>query len=171
MTTRSLFEAEQTSGAVFSSDGLHRTRLWRVWDASLPVLVWCLLNPSVATGERSDLTLAKCIGFAKRNGYGGVIIVNLFTIISTHPGVLSKQLHYANVWDCDEHIKWACSAPVLAKVVAGWGSKPWAEKRAIHVLNYLRSLRRGNVLCLGTTKDGQPRHPSRVGYDTPLVEL
>jgi len=168
--TRSLFDA-QTSGAVFSPDGLHRLRLWRVWNPELPVLVWCLLNPSIASGDRSDLTLAKCIGFAKRNGYGGVILVNLFTLIATDPDALSKQLHVGNVWDADEHLKWACSAPVLSRVAAGWGHKPWAKTRATYVLNYLRSLRRGDVLCLGTTKDGHPRHPSRLGYDTPLVQL
>jgi hypothetical protein len=26
-----------------------------------------------------------------------------------------------------------------------------------------------NVQCLGTSKSGYPRHPSRIGYDTPLV--
>lgn len=168
--SKNLFGAE-TSGAVFSPDNQHRVRLWRVWNPELPVLVWCLLNPSVAGAERSDLTLAKCIGFAKRNGYGGVILVNLFTLVSTNPDALSKQLQIANVWDADEHIKWACSAPVLSRVAAGWGHKPWAETRATYVLNYLRSLRRGDVLCLGTTKDGHPRHPSRLGYDTPLVQL
>jgi hypothetical protein len=25
------------------------------------------------------------------------------------------------------------------------------------------------VQCLGTSKSGYPRHPSRIGYDTPLV--
>lgn len=167
----SLFDTHETSGAVFSPDSLHRVRLWRVWDPHLPVLVWCLLNPSIASGERSDLTLAKCIGFAKRNSYGGVILVNLFTLVSTDPDALATQLHVGNVWDADEHLKWACSAPVLSRVAAGWGSKPWAEKRATHVLNYLRSLRRGDVLCLGKTKDGHPRHPSRLGYDTQLVPL
>lgn len=166
-----LFDSPETSGAVFSPDGKHRLRLWRVWDASQPVLVWCLLNPSIANGERNDLTLTKCIGFAKRNGYGGVILVNLFTLVATDPDELQKQLHVANVWDADEHIKWACSAPVLAQVVAGWGSKPWAKTRALNVLNYLRALRRGHVLCLGTCSDGSPKHPSRLGYDTPLREL
>lgn len=161
----------ESSGAVFSPNGLHRVRLWRVWNPELPVLVWCLLNPSVANGERSDLTLAKCIGFAKRNGYGGVILVNLFTLIATDPYRLAQQLQVANAWDADEHLKWACTAPVLSRVAAGWGHKPWAEKRATYVLNYLRSLRRGDVLCLGTTKGGYPRHPSRLGYDTPLVQL
>lgn len=161
----------EMNGALFSDDGLHRLRLWRVWDPERPVLVWCLLNPSVADATRSDLTLAKCVGFAKRNGYGGVILVNLFTLVSTDPDMLVRQLQFANHIDADAHIKWACTAPVLAQVAVGWGSKPWAEARAREVLLYIRSLRRGHVLCLGTTKDGHPRHPSRLGYDVPLREL
>lgn len=159
------------NGALFSDDGLHRLRLWRVWDPALPVLVWCLLNPSVAGAERSDLTLAKCIGFAKRNGYGGVILVNLYTLIATDPFVLRQRLNRANVPDADEHIRWACTAPLLSKVAVGWGSKPWAHQRAMHVLNYIRILRRGQVLCLGTTRDGYPKHPSRIWYGVPLNEM
>lgn len=168
--SRNLFDTE-TSGAVFSPDGLHRVRLWRIWNPELPVLVWCLLNPSVAGAERSDLTLAKCIGFAKRNGYGGVIIVNLFTLVATDPDELLRQLQVANVRDADEHIRWACHAAPRSTVVLGWGSKLWAEERARHVVRLLTVNAQLKLHCLGTTKDGNPRHPSRLGYDTPLVEL
>lgn len=170
MQTGDLFAARD-NGALFTPDGLHRLRLWRVWDPNLPVLVWCLLNPSVAGAERSDLTLAKCCGFAKRNGYGGVIVVNLYTLVSTNPDNLASRLPTANVDDANEHIRWACTAPVLSQVALGWGSKPWAQHRAREVLTYIRSLRKGHALCLGTTTDGSPKHPSRLGYDTPLREL
>ena len=159
-----------SSGAHFTPDSLHRLRLWRTWDPTLPVLVWCLLNPSVAGADRSDLTLAKCIGFANRNGYGGVILTNLFTLVSTNPDNLASRVATANAEDADRQLHWAARQPDT-RIAVGWGSKPWAQERARHVLQLLRTQAMQRLLCLGTTKDGSPRHPSRLGYDTPLVEL
>lgn len=34
----------------------------------------------------------------------------------------------------------------------------------------LRSIGDGRLLCLGTTKDGHPRHPCYLPYDTALIE-
>lgn len=158
------------SGATFSVDNLHRMLLWRTWDDTKPLLVWCLLNPSVASEERSDLTLAKCIGFAKRNGYGRVLLVNLFTLVSTNPDNLASRVHTANTVDADHHLRWAARLPD-SRIAIGWGSKPWAAERARHVQRLLREQAMQRLLCLGTTKDGSPRHPSRLGYDTPLEEL
>jgi len=165
-------EADRRAGALFSQDGLHRLRLWRTWNAQAPVMVWVLLNPSVADAARSDLTLAKCIGFAKRHGCGGVVLVNLFTLVSTDPLPVARAMHEgtANHADADTHIRAASRLP-LAMVVAGWGSQPWAASRARTVLCHLRARGHSAVLCFGRTKDGSPRHPSRIGYDTPLEVL
>lgn len=158
------------NGAVFSVDGLHRLSLWRTWQPQLPLLVCCLLNPSVADGERNDLTLTKCMGFAARNGYGRVLLVNLFTLVSTNPDTLASRVLSANTVDADHHLRWAARLPD-SRILAGWGSKPWATDRARHVQQLLREQAMQRLLCLGTTKDGSPRHPSRLGYGTPLVEL
>lgn len=163
-------ELDQQNGATFSADGLHRMLLWRTWQPQLPLLVWCLLNPSVADGERNDLTLAKCIGFGARNGYGRVLLVNLFTLVSTNPDNIASRVHAANTTDADHHLRWAARLPD-SRIAVGWGSKPWAADRARHVSALLRQQAMQRLLCLGTTKDGSPRHPSRLGYDTPLVEL
>jgi hypothetical protein len=50
-------------------------------------------------------------------------------------------------------------------VVAGWGAFPMAKERALDVASVLRF--HGNGMhCLGTTKDGHPRHPLYVRGDT-----
>lgn len=51
-------------------------------------------------------------------------------------------------------------------VVACWGAHPFAAARAARVLEILGGV---PLWCLGTTKDGWPRHPARLGNDTPLV--
>jgi len=167
--------AEQKAGAIVSTCGLYRYRLHRMWDLSLPVMVFCGMNPSVADATRSDLTLAKTIGFAKRHRHGGVILVNLFALRATDPNELRRKLATWARSDVvgtmnDEHIAWACSAPPLATVVVAWGTG-WTAGRDGEVLSLLRNLRKGNVKCLGKTADGRPRHPSRLAYDTPLEEM
>jgi hypothetical protein len=75
-----LFDAAPvaTSGAVLSDCGQYRYRLWRVWDDCLPLMVFVMQNPSTATADADDPTIRKCIGFAKRHGYGGVSVRNVF---------------------------------------------------------------------------------------------
>ena len=79
-------------GAVVSDDGLYRYILTRTWDRSLPALVFCMLNPSTADATVDDPTIRKCIGFAQRLGYGGIIVVNLFAYRATKPRELYAQL-------------------------------------------------------------------------------
>lgn len=166
---------EEAAGAIISACGLFRYRVWRMWDLSLPVLVLCGMNPSYADAVRSDLTLTKTIGFAKRHGYGGVIIVNLFAFRATDPNVLRSRLSTMAREDVvgpenDAHIAWACQAPPLSTVVAAWGTG-WVANRDVEVLSLLRNLRKGNVKCFGKTADGRPRHVSRLGYATPMEEM
>ena len=55
------------SEALYSRCGQYRYRLTRAWGAG-PVLVWIMLNPSTATEERNDPTIARCEGRARRGG-------------------------------------------------------------------------------------------------------
>jgi hypothetical protein len=59
------------------SDG-YRYTLTRVWDPVLPMTTFVLHNPSTADATQLDPTLRRCVGFAKREGYGGMVILNLY---------------------------------------------------------------------------------------------
>jgi hypothetical protein len=45
--------------------------------AALQMITFVLLNPSTADAVQLDPTLRRCVGFAKREGYGGMVILNL----------------------------------------------------------------------------------------------
>jgi hypothetical protein len=83
---------EDGRGALLSECGQYRYRLWRLWDALAPVMVWVLLNPSTADADTDDPTVRKCVGFARAHRYGGVVLVNLFAWRATDP----KQLRIVN---------------------------------------------------------------------------
>ena len=77
-------------GATFSKCKIYRYRLWRIWDAKKPTVLFIMLNPSTAGSTMDDPTIKRCIGFAKSWGYGGLYVGNLFAYRSTQPKGLLK---------------------------------------------------------------------------------
>src|SRR5690349_21188818 len=66
-------------------EGAYRYRLDRWWDRALPPLIYIMLNPSTADAERDDATIRVCMGRAKNEGCGGIVVVNLFAYRATKP--------------------------------------------------------------------------------------
>jgi hypothetical protein len=66
------------------SCGKYRYRLDRKWgDAGRPAV---FISSSVtAEGEVDDLTIRRCIGFAKEWACGSLTVVNLFAVRATKP--------------------------------------------------------------------------------------
>lgn len=158
-----------SSGAEFSPCRTYRYALWRIWDwqshANCVMFIGC--NPSTADEERNDTTISKCMGFAKKWGYGGIYMLNLYGFRATDPADLLKAeqpIGPAN----DEAFGYYRSRVGL--VVAAWGSciprkqQPRMEYRAR--IDQVTTCIWGSIYCLGFTKDQSPRHPSRLGYDT-----
>lgn len=166
----------ESSGADISSDGLYRYRLWRRWGPGKMVL-FVMLNPSTADASDDDPTIRKCIGFAKRWGYAGIEVVNLYALRSTDPSVLLHK-------DCPDPIGPRNNDVIFRAlrtaglVVAAWGvhgPKPVQGGAVTGRVEYVRKLMRGasaNPKCLGLTKsNAQPRHPLMLAYKTPLELL
>lgn len=72
--------------AEFSPCRSYRYTLTRIWrEPARVVLPFVGLNPSVADAEADDQTIRKCIGFAQRRGADGIVMVNLFALVSKDP--------------------------------------------------------------------------------------
>lgn len=158
--------------AEFSECGAFRMLLWDWWDESLPMLVWCLFNPSIAgqaaNGKmRDDPTWKKGRGFSERLGYGGQVFCNPYAFISTDPAGL-KRAGYPIGPGNDEAILRAC-AMGDGKVVCAWGALGRKLARPLEVLRLIRGAGY-KTMALGFTDDGLPRHPLMLSYSTPLVE-
>ena len=78
------------AGARFSPDRLWRTLLWRCWDADRPAVNFIMLNPSTADEVRLDPSCSRARDFARRWGYGALLVTNVFAWRSTDPGVLAS---------------------------------------------------------------------------------
>jgi hypothetical protein len=138
--------------------GEYRYTLTRVWNSALPTITFVLLNPSTADAAQLDPTLRRCVGFAKRDGYGGMIILNLYAFRTKDPKVMMAAADPVGP-DNDRVL-----ASASGIVVAGWGTNADAARvaRALALLPGLHAL--------GLTKDGHPRHPLYVPAAAPLIE-
>ena len=172
MKPAQLFLGDGASGADISECGRYRHRLWRWWDESKPMLCWVMLNPSTADANLDDATIRRCRHYARREGFGGIMVVNLFELRATDPRELSRPDVDAIGPDAGRH--WL-RAEVLAgadhgRVVAGWGAnKATKTPSAQAQIEQVRRWAGDALVCLGTTKDGGPRHPGRLRNDEPLV--
>jgi hypothetical protein len=142
-----------TGGAAFSPDRRYRYRLWRRWDRSRPVVTFVMLNPSTADERRDDPTIRRCIGFARRWGFGGAEVVNLFALRATDPRELRTVRDPVGP-ENDRHIRRAIARAAL--VVLAWGTHGAVAQRA-RAVGLVASPRRPR--CLGWTRSGEPRHP------------
>lgn len=161
---KSLINAQPVSGAWLSDCGLYRYALWRVWDASLPLLVVCMLNPSTADGLANDPTIRRNIAFTKRDGFGGILVVNLCAFRSTDPANLKTA---GDAFGPLNEFAVYQAAQIGGTVLVAWGA---AKINPMFVLERFRSAG-ARVVCLGKTKDGHPRHPLYVRGDQPMVEF
>lgn len=155
----------------------YRFSLTRTWDESLGKVCWVMLNPSTADQVSDDPTIRKCIGFAKRWRYGSIWVVNLWAMRATNPRELRaavKRYHHGESdFDPsggavnDDMISIAVRDARV--VVAAWGAHANAIDRDRVALfkHILRSADR-RAHCIGTTRDGSPRHPLMVSYLTKL---
>lgn len=137
--------------------GEYRYTLTRVWDTALPIITFVLLNPSTADAVELDPTMRRCVGFAKREGYGGMKIVNLYAFRTKDPKEMLAAVDPVGPEND------GVLARVAGTVVAGWGTNA-SPARVAHVLALLPQLH-----ALGLTKNGHPRHPLYVRADAPLV--
>jgi hypothetical protein len=148
-------------GAKFDPTGRYRYSLRRTWDSALPRVAFIMLNPSTADGRADDPTIRRCIGFARRWGYGSLIVVNLFAYRTPSPAVLARASGPVGP-DNDRHLRAAWSRS--AAIVAAWGVHGSLLGRDLAVMALLARGRKP-LLCLGTTQDGHPRHPLYLPAD------
>ena len=154
------------SGAAFSPDKAYRYVLTRTWDVALPAMTWVMLNPSTADAMTDDPTIRRCKAFARREGCGGISVVNLFGLRATDPRALREHadpVGPVNDWFVRLHVQGA------SRAVAAWGAHGTLRGRAAEVARKLEATPGIRLECLGVTADGSPRHPLYVRSDAPLV--
>jgi hypothetical protein len=147
--------------AVFSADGDHRYVLRREWDTEGGVAVFIGLNPSTAEADVDDPTVRKCWTWASEWDFGSMAMLNLYAYRATDPKELRAKRDLLG--DNDAYIRAVASESGM--VIAAWGNSRYAKSREAEVVALLLEIRK-TLWCLGTCKDGSPRHPLYLPNDT-----
>ena len=84
------------SDAKFSKDRIYRYALWRIWDDTLPKLLFIGLNPSTADETNDDPTMRRCIRFSKdlASPFLQFVFNFSFSINNTYKSV-SRKIKYS----------------------------------------------------------------------------
>lgn len=154
--------------ALISPCGLYRYWLTRVWNPGARKLPIIMLNPSTADAAIDDPTIGRCMSFARREGFGGIRVVNLFSFRATSPDDM-KAADDPIGPDGSAHIEDVLRVSVAAgiPVLCAWGAHGGYGNRDKAVLLSAEGWG-ADMVCLGTTKEGHPRHPLYVRGDQPF---
>lgn len=156
-------ESGKLGDATFSNDKVYRYRLTRSLGSAGFRICWAMLNPSKADGDRNDLTVSKCMEFSRRMGASSLVVVNLFALISTDP---KKLLTHADPVGPLNRYFLKTAALGCDKLMVAWGALPRRIMGAAAPMVEELLFWNKQTFCLGDTKSGAPRHPSRLGYAT-----
>jgi hypothetical protein len=125
------------------------------WDKTKSILIFLLLNPSKANNLKDDPTSGFLIEYAKLNGYGGIIIVNVISRIEPK----SKNL-IAQDSDCDlRNMRYVKRVLKFSnKIIVGWGEK--GRLAVISILDILYE-HKDKLYCFRQNND---KSPSQATY-------
>lgn len=122
-----------------------------------------MLNPSTADETEDDPTIRRCIAYARRWLYGGVVIGNIFAFRSTDPRALYEiappydGLSIIGPYN-DEALRFIGKR--CERVVLAWGVHGTLHNRGREVAAFF-----DNPYCLGVTSEGHPKHPLYLPAD------
>lgn len=153
--------------AVLSDCERYRYLLMRSWNEACVDMVCILCNPSTADALKDDPTIRVLMGMARRRGFGGIRVVNLFAFRATDPAEIHRASDPVGP-ENDDYIRRMirCSD---RDVLCAWGDIG-AGERARAVLAQVRELGRRPV-AVRLSKAGNPVHPLRQRLDGELVEI
>lgn len=152
--------------AVFKGENdEHRLVLERTWDdagEADPFALWSGMNPSGAEALVNDLTILKECHWTKLIGLTRYVKTNTGTYRWTQSTTLSAKR--AEMVHPDNLATIRALAAEAQIIVFSTGKPPDVLLAPTRTL--FQALKRDGrkVMCLGTTKDGWPKHSSRLGY-------
>jgi len=135
-------------------------------DEGKPLRLSVWLNPSTADEKEDDASVRVGMGFWRRWGDGGGLIINTGDLIETYSAKL-PPVHVDRLgpdhWHHVEQALDGAYGKICPDVLCGWGDvgASWIAERTMARIR-ARGLR---PVALALTKHGNPGHPLRKSYD------
>jgi len=153
--------------AYLSNDRQFRYWLVRIWDDSLPIMANWGSNPSTADEKENDPTIRKDMGFSERNGCGGLLKMNVGAFRATKPKDWYKAVDPFGPENSIQDMHTYCEMFNAKIFLAAWGRciGRFAPRGDLIAKEF------PDMMCLGRTADGTPRHTLMLPYITPMEPL
>jgi len=152
---RPAWPADSTITAVFSDCQQYRYELREIWNPARPLVLWLLMNPSVACLDFADPTLRRTGNFARAWGYGGQLVANVHAYRATDK---MRLLEVADPVGPENDRRILAMATEAETVVLAYGQPPKAlRRRGAEIVALLRHHK--GLSHLRLAKDGTPVHP------------
>lgn len=145
--------------AYFSADKKYRFYLYREWQARLGTALLIGLNPSTANDDADDPTINKLYSIVGAGGFGAFYMMNLFPFVSSDPALIQKTELDIN----DEFLR--SISFTTSAVVFCWGNFNAVGNRDLQMMKLFP-----NAYCFGKNKNGSPKHPLYLKYDSKLIK-
>lgn len=161
----------------WAEDGYRYILVPKRWDER-PLLGVVGANPSKASvvdaasdagktnGRKNgpDPTMTRIMAFARRDGFGGVVMGNVCALRATDSGELAS---HPDPFGPRNESALNLIADRCEAVLCCWGAESIMLRHVPRAM--ARLVRVPRLLCLGTTKDGHPRHPLYLRGSTPML--
>ena len=144
--------------AVFGGPGgCYRYALDRLWDNTLPAVMFVMMNPSTADPMADDPTVAKCGRLARRWGYGRLLVGNTFAWRATDQRALADASDAVGPMTDTWLAKMSAEAD---KVVFAFGT-PTVKALLPHGVKTVRTMVEAgaDAYVLRLSASGRPWHP------------
>ena len=130
--------------SIFNVERTHRFWWKRVWDSKKPLACVIMLNACIADNVIMDTSTYLVVNaIANLEDYGGVIIVNLFSKLTSKLNFKWNGVEDYNLPENDDYIKKAAEESEV--VVLAWGkgaaNNRSIEERAVDVINNLENFK------------------------------
>ena len=147
--------------AVFSECQKYRYQLREIWDESKPLVMWLLMNPSVACIDYADPTLIRTGKFARSWGCGGQLIANVHAYRATDKNRLLEVKDPVGPENDDMILKMANESKTI---VLAFGQPPkMLRSRGQDLIKLLQH--HSGLSYLRLSQDGMPSHPLYLPSD------
>jgi hypothetical protein len=137
---------------------------------SQKLVLFIMLNPSTASDQSDDPTISKCMRFARRWGYGGIEVRNLFAFRSPYPAYMKEAKDPIGDRN-DMELVHAITGFDIGLVVAAWGNGGQFKDRGQIVRHLLRDHWPEDVYAFAFNKSGEPEHPLYQREDMTVADL
>ncbi|MFT4795519.1 MAG: hypothetical protein ACJAVR_001094 [Paracoccaceae bacterium] len=161
--------AEGVSGsAMFSPCGRYRPLLTRDLAGGDGAILWIGMNPSTAAADVDDPTVRRETDFSRRWGFQRFVKANVMDFRATQPKDLLAE---GVIPRSDDNLRIIrAEAAKAARIMLAFGA---LHPRLAHFGTEVVAALRGDghdLLCLGLTKAGSPRHPLYLRKDSAPFE-